>query len=112
MLRTALKRKSSLSAHRIKRLAGDNIVDIRTASREDPGLNASNLTLSLSYGVQYDKNLAKREMEAMRKALHWEQTPVVTDFDPRFNQKRPLFFEKLYQPFLRDKQDFEEIVDK
>ena len=92
--------------------AGDNIVDIRTASRRDPGLRGGNVSLSLSYGVQFDTNIAKREMEEMRKALRWEQTPVVTDFDPRFNQRRPLFFEKLYQPFLRDKQNFEDIVDK
>ena len=27
--------------------------------------------------------------------------PVITDFDPRFNNSKPLWFEKLYQPFLR-----------
>ena len=27
--------------------------------------------------------------------------PVITDFDPRFNNAKPLWFEKLYQPFLR-----------
>lgn len=27
--------------------------------------------------------------------------PVITDFDPRFNGKKPLWFEKLYAPFLR-----------
>ena len=92
--------------------ADDNVVDIRTASRQDPGIRGGNFSLSLSYGVQFDTNVAKRLMEGVRKALQWEETPVVTDFDPRFNQRRPLFFEKLYQPFLREKQDFEEVVDK
>ena len=26
---------------------------------------------------------------------------MITDFDPRFNNSKPLWFEKLYQPFLR-----------
>lgn len=25
---------------------------------------------------------------------------MITDFDPRFNNSKPLWFEKLYQPFL------------
>ncbi len=68
----------------------------------------------LLWCLQYDTNVAKREMEELRKSLRWEQVPVVTDFDPRFNQRRPLFFEKLYQPFLpqQNKQEFEDIVDK
>lgn len=35
------------------------------------------------------------------QALRWEVVPVITDFDPRFNGKKPLWFEKLYAPFLR-----------
>ena len=86
---------------------------MRTASREDPGIRGGNISISLSYGLQYDTNVAKRLMEEVRKALKWEVTPVVTDFDPRFNQKKPLFFEKWYQPFLVNKQDFEDYtVDK
>ena len=46
--------------------------------------------------------------ESLRKQLRWEVTPVVTDFDPRFNNAKPLWFEKLYQPFLREKQNFED----
>jgi hypothetical protein len=37
----------------------------------------------------------------MAQALKWEVVPVITDFDPRFNNAKPLWFEKLYQPFLR-----------
>ena len=36
------------------------------------------------------------------QALRWEVVPVITDFDPRFNNSKPLWFEKLYQPFLPD----------
>jgi len=32
--------------------AGDNIVDIRTASRQNPGVKGGSLSLSMSYGVQ------------------------------------------------------------
>ena len=37
----------------------------------------------------------------LTQALKWEMVPVITDFDPRFNNSKPLWFEKLYQPFLR-----------
>ena len=87
------------------------MVDIRAASRKNPGVRGANLSLSLSTGLQYDTNVAKRELEALRKALRWEEAPVVTDFDPRYNQRRPLFFERLYQPFLHN-QEFEDVVDK
>ena len=80
---------------------------VRPAMTPDVGIEFSSL-------LQYDTNVAKRAMEELRKALRWEQVPVVTDFDPRFNQRRPLFFERLYQPFLpqQNKQDFEDIQDK
>lgn len=31
------------------------------------------------------RNVARRKMEELRQALHWELAPVITDFDPRFN---------------------------
>jgi hypothetical protein len=80
--------------------ADDNIVDIRAASRGQPGLRDGMLGLSLADGLAYDRNTAKRRLEALRKALRWEQAPVITDFDVRFNDKRLLWFERLYQPFL------------
>jgi len=48
------------------------------------------------------------------KALRWEVAPVITDFDPRFNQKRLMFFERFYQPFLGKNQRIQEepIYDK
>jgi hypothetical protein len=45
------------------------------------------------------RNVARREMENVRKALRWELAPVITDFDPRFNPAAPLWFERLFQPF-------------
>lgn len=38
-------------------------------------------------------------MEALRKALRWEVVPVMADFDPKFNDEVPLWFEQLYAPF-------------
>ena len=80
--------------------ADDNIVDIRATSRGRPGLRDGMLGLSFSDGLAYDRNTAKRKVEQLRKALQWEAAPVVTDFDVRFNSKRLLWFEKLFQPFL------------
>ena len=81
--------------------ADDNIVDLRASSRMNPTQADGQLSLSLSKGVVYDQNVAQRQLERLRKALQWESVPVITGFDPRFNQDKPLFFEKLYQPFLR-----------
>lgn len=48
------------------------------------------------------------------QALQWEAAPVVTDFDVRFNSKRLLWFEKLFQPFLSGtyKTEEEPLYDK
>ena len=48
------------------------------------------------------------------QALGWEAAPVVTDFDVRFNSKRLLWFEKLFQPFLSGtyKTEEEPLYDK
>ena len=48
------------------------------------------------------------------QGLGWESAPVITDFDPRFNNKRLLFFERFYQPFLGKNQRIQEepIYDK
>lgn len=81
--------------------SGDNIVDLRASTRLKPTQADGKLSLSLSKGIVYDQNLAQRQLERLRKALQWESVPVITGFDPRFNQDKPLFFEKLYQPFLR-----------
>lgn len=98
----------------ISRLTGDNIVDIWAASRGRPGLQDAQVGLSFSEGLMYDRNIAKRRMEELRKALQWETAPVITDFDPRYNNKRLLWFERLYQPFLGQNYRVEEepIYDK
>ena len=85
-------------------IADDNIVDIRASSRGKPSRTDGNLSLSLSKGVVYDQNLAQRQLERLRKALNFESVPVITGFDPRYNQSKQLFFEKLYQPFLTKSQ--------
>ncbi|KAK9836928.1 hypothetical protein WJX81_000307 [Elliptochloris bilobata] len=82
-------------------LSGDNIVDIRAASRAAPGLESAKVGLSFSDGLEVDRNTSRRLLQRLRQALRWEEAPVITGFDPRFNQSQPLWFERLYQPFLR-----------
>ena len=48
--------------------AGDNIVDIHATSRGRPGLQDARIDLSLSEGLIYQRNTAKRLMEDIRKA--------------------------------------------
>ena len=79
----------------------DNIVVLRAASRVQPQRKEGNISFSLSKGVTLDTNVAKRLLERLRKALNWEVMPVISDFDEGFNQNKPLFFEKLYTPFIR-----------
>ena len=37
-------------------------------------------------------------LERLRKALRFEVVPVITNFDPRFNNDKQLWFEKLFDP--------------
>ena len=82
---------------------GDDIIDIRASSRNPPGLSSGKVSLSLSQGLIYDQNVARRVLDELRRSLRFEAAPVITDFDPRFNQDKPLWFEKLYEPFLWDR---------
>jgi hypothetical protein len=36
-------------------------------------------------------------VERLRKALRWEVVPVISHFDPKYNDE-PLWFERLYEP--------------
>lgn len=47
--------------------AGDNIVDIHATSRRRPGIQDTKINLSLSEGLIYERNTAKRLMEDLRK---------------------------------------------
>ena len=47
--------------------AGDNIVDIHATSRGRPGIQDTKINLSLSEGLIYERNTAKRLMEDLRK---------------------------------------------
>ncbi|KAK9792470.1 hypothetical protein WJX73_000761 [Symbiochloris irregularis] len=85
--------------------SGDSIVDIRAASRGPPGLSGGSLAISLSDGLVYDQNVARRLLEELRKSLRFGLAPVLTEFDQRFNQEKPFWFEKLYEPFLFNRRD-------
>jgi hypothetical protein len=40
----------------------------------------------------------------------FQEAPVLTTFDPRFNMRKAMWFERLYQPFLGagQKQQFDD----
>ena len=82
-----------------KRAADDNVVDIRAKSRLDPQLHTGQFGLSLSKGVVFSQNTARRTLEQLRQSLQWDSAPVITHFDPRYNQHESLWFEKLYDAF-------------
>ena len=57
--------------------ADDNIINLRASSRTQPDRRTNgNLSLSLSKGVVYDQNAARRLLERLRKALDFETVPV------------------------------------
>ena len=76
----------------------DEVVNVRVASRDAP----TNGRWSLSYvdGVRFNKNAARDIAEALRIALGWEVLPVISEFDPRFNNGKRLWFERALSPFV------------
>lgn len=83
-------------------LKGDSIVNVRAVSRQQPesdGFGKGELGLSFTQGFVVDKNVARRQMDKLRKALQWTIAPVLTDFDPKFNAEVPLAVERIFQPF-------------
>ena len=76
----------------------DEVVNVRVASRDAP----TNGRWSLSYvdGVRFNKNAARDLAEALRISLGWEVLPVISEFDPRFNNGKRLWFEKALSPFV------------
>jgi uncharacterized protein (DUF1499 family) len=90
-------------------LKGDNIVNVRATSRQQPeseGLNKGQLSFGNVSGLTLDKNLARRKVESLRKALGWNIVTVVSDFDPAFNPEVPVFVERIFQPFSEAKNSF------
>ncbi|KXZ47949.1 hypothetical protein GPECTOR_31g311 [Gonium pectorale] len=86
--------------------AGDSIVTLRcaeapSASGGSPSEAAASGRLALSFerGLEWETNDARRRMELLRKALRWDVVPVISEFDPKFNNDKPLWFERLYEPF-------------
>jgi hypothetical protein len=47
--------------------------------------------LSFSDGLEIDRNTSRRLLQRLRQSLRWEEAPVITGFDPRFNQSQPLW---------------------
>ena len=70
----------------------DEVVNVRCAARDRPKTGV----WSLSYvdGVRFSRNAARDVAESVRVALGWEILPVISGFDPRFNNSKRLWFEK------------------
>ena len=49
------------------------------------------VNLSFSDGIEVDRNTSRRLLQRLRLALHKEEAPDITGFDPRFNQSQPLW---------------------
>lgn len=82
-------------------LRGDNIVNVRATSREQPetdGFKKGKLSVNMT-GFVVDKNLARRKVDALRKALGWNIATVMVDFDPAFNAEVPTVVERIFNPF-------------
>lgn len=55
--------------------------------------------ISFSDGLEIDRNTSRRLLQRLRQALRWEEAPVITGFDPRFNQSQPMWCVRGPQPF-------------
>ena len=51
-------------------------------------------------GFKFNKNAARDFAESLRIALGWEVLPVISEFDPRFNNSKRLWFEKALSPVV------------
>ena len=72
----------------------DEVVNVRCAARDAPKKGSGSFSLSYVDGVKFSKNTARDVAEATRIALGWEILPVISGFDPRFNNSKRLWFEK------------------
>ena len=70
----------------------DEVVNVRVAARDAP--KTGRWSLSYVDGLKYTKNAARDLAEELRIALGWEVLPVISEFDPRFNNSKRLWFEK------------------
>ena len=76
----------------------DEVCNIRVASRDTP--KSGKWSLSYVDGVRFNKNSSRGLAEGLRIALGWEILPVISEFDPRFNNSKRLWFEKALTPMF------------
>lgn len=96
-------------------LKDDSIIDTRIALRNGMPEGKGQLQASLARGLFVDRNGAKSLLDEIRKTLRWQSAPVITGFDPAWNDKKKLWFEdafesaqdprKLFQHDNIDRQD-------
>ena len=76
----------------------DEVCNIRVASRDKP--KTGRWSLSYVDGLRFNKNISRDLAEELRIALGWEILPVISEFDPRFNNSKRLWFEKALTPMF------------
>lgn len=79
-------------------LDNDEVCNIRVASRDKP--KKGRWSLSYVDGLRFNNNSSRDLAEELRIALGWEILPVISEFDPRFNNSKRLWFEKALTPMF------------
>ena len=52
----------------------------------------------MTQGFVIDKNIARRRMDSLQRALGWQPATVLTDFNPQFNAEVPTVIERVFNP--------------
>jgi hypothetical protein len=76
----------------------DEVCNIRVASRDKP--KTGRWSLSYVDGLRFNKNSSRDLAEELRIALGWEILPVISQFNPQFNNSKRLWFEKALTPMF------------
>ena len=77
-------------------LEDDEIVDVRVAQRESGVAPGRALRLSYDDGITFYDNIAALRAEELRIAVGWELIPVIAAFDPKWSDKKRMWFEKAF----------------
>eukprot|EP00746_Dinoflagellata_sp_MGD_P026576 gnl/MRDRNA2_/MRDRNA2_16263_c0_seq1.p1 gnl/MRDRNA2_/MRDRNA2_16263_c0~~gnl/MRDRNA2_/MRDRNA2_16263_c0_seq1.p1 ORF type:complete len:269 (+),score=48.53 gnl/MRDRNA2_/MRDRNA2_16263_c0_seq1:229-1035(+) len=78
-------------------VANDDAVQVRVASRTPQDLDDVKISLDFERGYNVDFNGARRLSERLRKALRWDNIPVISSWDPRYNNDKKLWFENIFE---------------
>ena len=78
-------------------LPADEVVALRCAARDDAVLGEPRVSFTVERGLRLESNGSAVLLEDLRRALGWEEAPVLTEWDPRVNVDEPLWFEQGFE---------------